>query len=102
MSTTESIARGAKQLVVLVTQRIFSPNLVRASFMPSTSVYNSSPTRISSITIGFKLAAVMAFKQVFWSILDQTTYSPAGLRDFKVNSVIVIAIPVANGSTITS
>jgi hypothetical protein len=60
-----SIDRGAKQLVVESTQRTSDLYFSNANFIPSTSVLSSSPTKISSITIGFRLAAVMALRQVF-------------------------------------
>ena len=41
-------------------------------------------------------------RQVFWSIRGISTYLASGFSFFKVSSVSVIAIPVAEGIIITS
>jgi hypothetical protein len=78
MSTTESIARGAKQLVVETTARTSPLWVSRAFLSASRSVYNSSPTSFGSMTMGVRFAAVIAFRQVFWSIRGQITYLHSG------------------------
>ena len=64
-STTLSYARGAKQLVVVITHRTLSLYSAIAFSMPSRLVLSSSPLREGSIQIGFKLAVKMLFKHVF-------------------------------------
>jgi hypothetical protein len=65
IGSTKSIERGAKQLVVESTQSTSDLYFSKASLIPSIFVLNSSPTKISSITIGLRLAAVIALRQVF-------------------------------------
>lgn len=78
-------------LFSLITFSIYAVSLLSSSFYEH-----------SSTTIGFKLAAVIDFKHVFWSIRDHTTVSHSGLSDLSVIRVIVIDIPVAKGKTIRS
>mmetsp|Transcript_27569 Transcript_27569/g.70229 ORF Transcript_27569/g.70229 Transcript_27569/m.70229 type:complete len:224 (+) Transcript_27569:2190-2861(+) len=73
-ATTSSHALGAKQLVVVTTAATFSaPSSQILARTASTSVLNSSPCSASSTTTGCRPAAVIAFRQVFWSTRDHST-----------------------------
>eukprot|EP01136_Pigoraptor_vietnamica_P011234 Opistho-1_new@3589 len=100
-STTLSGARGAKQLVVVMTQatREGSPNPSIARAMPSRSVRSSSPSSTHGTISGFRPAAKMALKHDFWSMRDHTTCVADGRALRIASSVRTMAIPVAMGST---
>mmetsp|Transcript_70140 Transcript_70140/g.196562 ORF Transcript_70140/g.196562 Transcript_70140/m.196562 type:complete len:237 (+) Transcript_70140:1056-1766(+) len=101
-SSTLSGTRGANVDVVVQMHNTFSaPTLSTARRMPATSVPKASvpSTGFSSTTTGVRPAAPIALKHDFWSILDHTTYLPAGRNCRWANSTRVIVNPVAVGST---
>lgn len=75
ISSTLSGILGAKQLVVDITANILSgPTSLILFYIAYKSVCKKSPSCLSYITIGTRLAVIIDFKQVFWSIRDQITY----------------------------
>ena len=95
--------RGEKQLVVeIIVSTLSAPNYYILFLTAILSVCRLSPTWISSIQIGNKFAVYIAFKHVFWSILDQITYFFYGFIEDNVKRLNEIAIPVARGRINTS
>ena len=103
ISTTLSGVRGAKQDVVLKMQRILAGvTLSIVAAIASISVTSYSPSITGWITNGFRLAVKMLLRQVFWSILGQTTYSASGFKLLRASRLRVMDIPVAKGKTMQS
>lgn len=124
--SNESVARGAKQLVVVKTQTILSePSVAIWASMFTKSVRSSSPDTFGSITIGwrpekipfqftsdykklnrfgeftwnFNLPAVMMhLKQAFWSMRDHKTNLAPGRSCLNVSIQRTKLIPVAIGT----
>lgn len=96
--STLSQALGAKQLVVDIIHTIeFAPSFCICVSNSSKFVMTWSSSWIVSMITGIKFADKIALKQLFWSILDQSTYLASFLWDLKVRSEIIIVIPVARG-----
>ena len=89
ISMTLSLARGAKQLVVLSTATIlFAPSSSMFALIASRSVTSWSPSKMFSMTTGRRPAAVMHFKHVFWSILKYRQRSSVeNIKYFTVHEI---------------